>query len=132
MKYSDKLKSPKWQRKRLEVLQRDDFKCRLCGNTEIELQIHHLKYSGEPHEAPLENLITYCKVCHQVVEQHKGENVTNCVLNNVNGEYDIYVYKIEPHVYMFSKCGDEIYARCYFKKGGVIDIIKQLLDNGNG
>jgi 5-methylcytosine-specific restriction endonuclease McrA len=39
--YSEKLTHPKWQRKRLEILNRDGFKCVLCGNEEMQLQIHH-------------------------------------------------------------------------------------------
>lgn len=62
--YSEKLKSPLWQRRRLEILQRDNFTCVLCGDTETELQINHLKYTGEPHEAPNEDLETLCKHCH--------------------------------------------------------------------
>jgi hypothetical protein len=64
--YSEKLKSPKWQKKRLEILQRDNFTCQLCGDTETELHINHLKYTGEPHEAPNEDLETLCKVCHKL------------------------------------------------------------------
>ncbi len=64
MKYSEKLANPKWQKKRLEVLQRDNFKCRLCGDEETELQVNHLKYTGEPYEAPLEDLETLCCHCH--------------------------------------------------------------------
>lgn len=65
MNYSEKLKSPKWQKKRLEILNRDNFKCCLCGDTETELHVHHLKYSGpNPENAPNENLETLCKHCH--------------------------------------------------------------------
>jgi hypothetical protein len=67
MSYSDKLKSPKWQKKRLEVLNRDNFTCCKCGDTETELQVHHLKYTGEPHEAPMEDLETLCKHCHYYI-----------------------------------------------------------------
>lgn len=62
--YSEKLKSPKWQKKRLEVLNRDNFTCQHCGDTETELHVHHLKYSGEPHDSPLSDLLTLCKDCH--------------------------------------------------------------------
>lgn len=67
-KYSDKLKNPLWQRKRLEILNRDDFTCCKCGDKETELHVHHLKYTGEPHEAPNEDLETLCKDCHRLVE----------------------------------------------------------------
>ena len=30
--YMDKLRDPRWQRKRLQVLERDGWKCRSCGS----------------------------------------------------------------------------------------------------
>jgi len=63
--YSEKLKSPKWQKKRLEILQRDNFTCQICTDSETELHVHHKKYTGEPFEAPAEDLITLCKCCHK-------------------------------------------------------------------
>lgn len=42
--YSDKLKSPKWQKKRLEIMKRDKFACKLCGDTETQLHVHHKEY----------------------------------------------------------------------------------------
>lgn len=71
MNYSEKLKSPLWQKKRLEILQRDNFTCQLCSDTETELQVHHLKYSGEPQDAPNEDLQTLCKYCHSLIEHLK-------------------------------------------------------------
>lgn len=65
MNYSEKLKHPKWQKKRLEILNRDNFTCVLCGDTETELHVHHLKYTGNnPENAPNEDLETLCKDCH--------------------------------------------------------------------
>jgi hypothetical protein len=65
MNYQEKLKSPKWQKKRLEILNRDNFTCCACGDTETELHVHHLKYVGEPYDAPNKSLQTLCKYCHQ-------------------------------------------------------------------
>lgn len=67
-KYSEKLKSPKWQKKRLEILSRDNFTCLGCGDTETELHVHHVKYTKEPYNAPNEDLQTLCKHCHVVIE----------------------------------------------------------------
>ena len=65
MNYSEKLKHPKWQKKRLEILNRDNFTCKLCGDSETELHVHHLKYTGSnPENAPNEDLETLCKDCH--------------------------------------------------------------------
>lgn len=69
MTYSTKLKSPLWQRKRLEIMQRDDFKCCLCQKTENELNVHHLYYTPntEPWGYDSECYITLCKDCHTYV-----------------------------------------------------------------
>ena len=68
MKYADKLKSPKWQRKRLEIFQRDDFTCVNCGDKESTLHVHHNIYiSGkQPWEHPKPSLITLCETCHAI------------------------------------------------------------------
>lgn len=75
MTYKEKLKNPKWQKKRLEILQRDEFKCCYCNDTETELQIHHLKYTQEPWHAPNKDLITLCKHCHSLVSKYKSLDV---------------------------------------------------------
>jgi len=66
--YSEKLKHPKWQRKRLEIMKRDKFKCRHCGDTETTLNVHHLRYCGNPWEADNDDLLTVCEDCHTLSE----------------------------------------------------------------
>jgi len=65
MTYSEKLKDPRWQKKRLKILERDDFTCTDCGDTESTLMVHHLKYSGDPWEIEDKYLITLCEICHE-------------------------------------------------------------------
>lgn len=77
MTYLEKLKSPKWQKKRLEILQRDNFSCRCCCDSETELHVHHFKYTKEPYNAPNEDLITLCKHCHLLIEYLKDVLLTN-------------------------------------------------------
>ena len=74
--YSEKLRDPRWQRKRLEVLQRDDFTCQECSSTTKTLHIHHLDYEKgfEPWDYPLDYLVTLCEDCHLAVEQYKKNN----------------------------------------------------------
>lgn len=64
--YSQKLKNPLWQRKRLLIFQRDNFTCTYCGSTNRELQVHHLDYINgiEPQDYPDDMLTTLCDVCH--------------------------------------------------------------------
>lgn len=63
--YSEKLKDPRWQKKRLEILNRDKWTCQRCFDTESTLHVHHIKYSGEPWEVEERYLLTLCDECHE-------------------------------------------------------------------
>lgn len=71
MNYIEKLRDPRWQKKRLEILDRDMFQCRICANGDEELHIHHISYKGEPWEQENDKLITLCKTCHGQVSKLK-------------------------------------------------------------
>lgn len=64
--YSEKLKDPRWQKTRLEVLSRDGWNCRSCGSTEKTLHVHHSYYVGgrDPWDYPPSVLVSLCKDCH--------------------------------------------------------------------
>lgn len=66
--YSERLKHPMWQRKRLEILERDEFRCTGCGADDRQLHVHHLFYSKgrEPWDYPSLSLTTLCHECHDV------------------------------------------------------------------
>jgi len=66
-KYFELLKDPRWQKKRLEILQRDEFMCRSCYDKDSSLQIHHLSYSynGNPWDVDNDKLLTVCENCHK-------------------------------------------------------------------
>lgn len=66
--YAELLRSPLWQKKRLEIFERDNFTCQYCGNTESELQVHHKVYHEglNPWEYSNHELITLCELCHSV------------------------------------------------------------------
>lgn len=68
-KYIEKLKDPRWQQKRLRIMERDNFTCQCCRDSSTELQIHHLKYlnDNDPWDCPDEYLITYCRDCHGLI-----------------------------------------------------------------
>lgn len=71
--YSEKLKDPRWQRKRLEILQRDNFECQWCGDKEATLHVHHFYYkkSGNPWDVEDHALVALCESCHSF-EHLKG------------------------------------------------------------
>lgn len=76
MNYSEKLKDPRWQKKRLEILSRDNFKCQCCGSGEKELHVHHKQYSatGNPWDIGNWALISLCYECHNIEEWLKSQN----------------------------------------------------------
>jgi hypothetical protein len=65
--YSEKLRDPRWQKKRLQVLERDNWTCKMCSDKETELHVDHTSYSGEPWEALDDQLQTLCKHCHKMM-----------------------------------------------------------------
>jgi hypothetical protein len=75
MTYSEKLKDPRWQRKRLEILQRDEFMCQKCGNGKKTLHVHHKSYrpKTDPWDYPDYIYITLCEDCHK--EQHGDASI---------------------------------------------------------
>jgi hypothetical protein len=66
MKYSEKLRDPRWQKKRLEIMQRDCFACRNCRDKESTLNVHHQWYKrgAEPWDYDADSLVTLCESCH--------------------------------------------------------------------
>ena len=74
--YSELLRSPKWQKKRLEIMQRDDFTCQYCGSEDKELQVHHRVYrnGAKPWEYDNSELITLCSHCHEIETEEKSQH----------------------------------------------------------
>lgn len=75
MTYSEKLRDPRWQKKRLEILSRDKFTCQICEDNETTLHVHHRVYikGKEPWGYPDWCLVTLCSNCHNdETEMGKG------------------------------------------------------------
>lgn len=67
---NDRYKHPLWQRKRLEILARDNWTCVACEDKNSTLHVHHLMYDGEPWEVEDKCLQTLCESCHQHLGPH--------------------------------------------------------------
>lgn len=67
--YSQKLKDPRWQKKRLELFSTRGWACEECGDSEEELHIHHLRYLKGKNPWEYENcdLKCLCRFCHQSI-----------------------------------------------------------------
>lgn len=72
--YHQHLQDPKWQKKRLGVFSRDNWRCRCCNVTDVPLNAHHLYYvkGNKPWEYDDEAIVTVCYNCHEVL--HKELN----------------------------------------------------------
>jgi len=71
--YSEKLRDPRWQKKRLEKMQAAQWKCEICSDDSEELQVHHTeyvkRYNGDfvdPWQYELNDLKCLCKTCHTI------------------------------------------------------------------
>jgi len=64
--YSEKSKDPRWQRRRLDILNRDNWSCLVCGDKTSTLNVHHKWYKKgmEPWEYQDNCLATLCENCH--------------------------------------------------------------------
>lgn len=77
MDYKEQIKSPKWQKRRLEILQRDGFTCQVCGCKDKTLHVHHTVYIKDHNiwEYKDNQLITLCEECHEY--EHMMEESIN-------------------------------------------------------
>ena len=74
--YQQKLLDPRWQRKRLEILQRDNWCCQVCFQDDITLHIHHRYYNQgkDPWDYPAKALVTLCEICHETETQYRRDD----------------------------------------------------------
>lgn len=65
--YAEQLRDPRWQKRRLEVLERDEWQCLECGAKDRELHVHHVryKYGLKPWEYEDQDLRAMCSTCHK-------------------------------------------------------------------
>lgn len=83
MTYSEKLKDPRWQKKRLQILNRDNWTCQKCLDKETTLHVHHLEYNGNPWEVDNNKLITLCDDCHDIIEEFKDSDFTKIKIRKI-------------------------------------------------
>lgn len=69
--YRELLFDERWREKRMHILERDGYKCAICGS-EKKLVVHHKQYHIDkngrklrPWEYNDKYLITQCSSCHQ-------------------------------------------------------------------
>lgn len=94
--YMAKLRDPRWQEKKNNVLMRDDYTCTWCGSGRTggrNLQVHHGFYSRafeNPWEYPSESLFTLCEKCHEQAEVLKRQVLE--ALGHLHPKYHHHIY----------------------------------------
>lgn len=115
--YQSKLKHPQWQKKRLEILKRDKWMCKLCKDEETTLHVHHIDYESkkQPWEVSNENLVTLCEHCHKEVEALKSDNALNeIVIEKIQWSSGIYTMMV------YAKSLEDIHYKIYDSSGKCI------------
>ena len=86
-------------------MDRDQWTCQYCASTERTLNVHHLRYVGDPWDCPDELLITLCDYCHTAEEALKRTDfysyveesrMTRLVFINLLRYIDFKVCKTSP------------------------------------
>ena len=116
--YSQKLRDPRWQKKRLEILSRDNFTCQLCNSKETELHVHHEFYikGANPWEYEDSWLITYCKYCHILYEFFNKEAIGILEIKHMKNYYLINAFyytsdfecESELHIYQLNNKKEQL------------------------
>ena len=91
MSYAEKLKDPRWQKKRLEILEAAGWKCEFLGvglcnsGDNATLHVHHKCYkrNTDPWDYPSFVYSVLCDDCHKWV-QGAMEEVHLCIARNSN------------------------------------------------
>ncbi|NHJ85057.1 MAG: HNH endonuclease [Asgard group archaeon] len=134
MNYIEKLKHPKWQEKRLRIFERDNFKCKICGENDQELHVHHKSYNNnsfDPWDVSNDDLITVCDDCHKlyhvkhdkivkfVREVHRlmytpkslQNIIRDIIINNLSLSVEVY----NENAHYFTKNDDTTFAELFGK-----------------
>lgn len=79
MNYSERLRHPKWQAKRLRVLEAKGFECEECEAREKTLHVHHGYYrsAADPWDYEDDTLHSLCESCHALAEEARLELLRN-------------------------------------------------------
>ena len=72
--YWELLKRPEWQKRRLDMLNKFEFHCSVCGDNETSLHVHHKRYvkGRKPWEYEDFELAVLCEGCHSYA--HEEDN----------------------------------------------------------
>ncbi len=84
--YWEKLKDPRWQKRRLEVFQAAGFECANCHASDQPLHAHHLRYKkgADPWDYNDRDIVCLCESCHE--EWHAARDALNLFESGLTAE----------------------------------------------
>ena len=73
--YAEQCRRPEWQKKRLEIMERDGWACIRCGKKDRTLHVHHRYYvrGRDVWDYPVAAYMTLCNHCHK--DETKTEKI---------------------------------------------------------
>ncbi len=84
------LRDPRWQKRRLEIMGRDDFTCMSCARADKTLNVHHRYYlrGHKPWEYDDDCLVTLCQDCHHGIQVER-DMMLDSIKKLREGEYGV-------------------------------------------
>ena len=78
-KWQAQYRDQRWLDLRESVLERDGYRCNMCGKTDCVFNVHHIRYNpdGDIWDVSMKDLITLCEKCHKHVHniiKFEGKN----------------------------------------------------------
>jgi 5-methylcytosine-specific restriction endonuclease McrA len=67
-----RLDAAKYQQLHRRILERDSWKCQMCGALR-NLQVHHIRFRSQSGSDLEENLITLCAGCHEQIHRKRED-----------------------------------------------------------
>lgn len=128
-KYAEQYKDPRWQKKRLEILNLCNWRCGNCGDGTNPLHVHHLYYVPERMiwDYPNFALTSLCDSCHS--DQHDPEHPIN------QSKFNKHYFEILSKLFLQTDCepswlenveGEVLEQRCQHVFGAAVDLSLRL------
>jgi hypothetical protein len=96
--YAEKLKDPRWQKRRLKVMEYAHWRCQICGTKDKTLHCHHSYYTKgkQPWQYPDGSIICICQACHEKIHPEKVQAAVAPLIHVEEPEVIPYVPRISP------------------------------------
>ncbi len=92
-KQSIRLSPYKFKKLVARVIERDEYDCRICGRTTLDLTVHHIIPKGRIVLDIKDNLLTVCASCHSNIHKSLGGLSVDGVIKDYGKNITMYLYE---------------------------------------